>query len=78
MGRRLDPHAASNGTTTKGIGSALRTGNGIKAQLDAMRAVIRGLIASSLLILSGHAIGLLLPKGSGQEPGQDLEYETPR
>ena len=42
-GRRRDPHAASKGTTTRGIGSALFTGQA-KA-LDAIRTVIRTLIA---------------------------------
>lgn len=41
-GRRRDPHEASKGTTTRGIGSALFAG---KANaLDAIRAVIRSLI----------------------------------
>ena len=41
-GRRRDPHEASKGTTTSGIGSALFAG---KANtLDAIRAVIRSLI----------------------------------
>ena len=42
-GRRRDPHAASKGTTTRGIGSALFAGQA-KA-LDAIRTVIRILIA---------------------------------
>ena len=42
-GRRRDPHEASKGTTTRGIGSALFAGQA-KA-LDAIRTVIRSLIA---------------------------------
>jgi len=49
MGRRREPHAASKGITTRGTGSALRAGQA--KEQDAMRAVIRNLIASFLLIL---------------------------
>ena len=54
MGRRCDPHAASKGTTTRGIGSALFAGQA-KA-LDAIRTVIRTLIAPFLPILRRHAV----------------------
>ena len=53
-GRRRDPHAASKGTTTRGIGSALFAGQ-VKAQ-DAIRTVIRTLIAPFLPILRRHAV----------------------
>ena len=53
-GRRRDPHEASKGTTARGIGSALFAGKA-KA-LDAIRTVIRTLIASFLPILRRHAV----------------------
>ena len=53
-GRRRDPHEASKGTTTRGIGSALFAGKA-KA-LDAIRTVIKSLIASFLPILRRHAV----------------------
>ena len=53
-GRRRDPHAASKGTTTRGIGSALFAGQA-KA-LDAIRTVIRTVIAPFLPILQRYAV----------------------
>ena len=53
-GRRRDPHEASKGTTTRGIGSALFAGKA-KA-LDAIRTVIKSLIALFLPILRRHAV----------------------
>ena len=54
MGRRRDPQAASKGTTTRGIGSALFAGQA--KELDAIRAAIRILIAPFLPILRRHAV----------------------
>lgn len=60
-GRRRDPHLASKGTTTRGIGSALCAGKA-KAH-DAMKAVIRSLIAPFLLILQRHAVAAAASSG---------------
>ena len=69
MGRRRDPHAASKGTTTRGIGSALSTGKANDD--DAMRAVIRNLIPPFLLMLDllaliSAALSGLRPAATGQ------------
>ena len=67
-GRRRDPHGASKGTTTRGTGSALRTCSGRQAVDDAMRAVIRNLIAPFSLILQGRAVALVAPSRLRPKP----------
>ena len=59
IGRRRVPHLASNGTITRRIGSALRTGN--DSAHDATRTVIRSLIRLSLPILDRDAVAPAAP-----------------